>query len=174
MPENEEQDISAGAQVPVETDKERFERERLSRRQALKKFGMTAGMATFAMFSVDDLARMVGKSMQQRAGDNKVAGQIAQEFQEAGVALAVGPAMGPNALPYGNCNSFQWGTGGSTACDACNVDRYNRCKQYCTETTCAGPYNCGESVCWSSGTPTYAALLACWKPVCASCLANCY
>ena len=48
-------------------------------------------MATFALFSVDDLARMVGKAMQQRAADNKVVEQIAQEFREAGVVLADTP-----------------------------------------------------------------------------------
>lgn len=76
--------------APPETAKEKFERERLSRRQALKRFGMTSAMATFAMFSVDDLARMVGKAMQQRAGDNKIAAQLAQEFQNAGAAFADG------------------------------------------------------------------------------------
>jgi len=90
MPENEDQDISAGASAPVETERERFERERLSRRQALKRFGMTSAMATFALFSVDDLARMVGKAMQQRAADNKVVEQVAREFQQAGIALADG------------------------------------------------------------------------------------
>ena len=88
MPENDERDVPAGAQAPVETKRERFERERLSRRQALKRFGMTSAMTAFALFSVDDLARMVGKAMQQRAGDNKVAEQVAQEFQEAGVSFA--------------------------------------------------------------------------------------
>ena len=94
MPEDNEQDMMAGAQTPAETNKQRFERERLTRRQALRKFGITAGVATFAMFSVDDLARMVGNAMQQRVGDNKIAGQIAQEFQQAGVAFAsVSPSL---------------------------------------------------------------------------------
>ena len=92
MPENDDQGVSVGTQVLAETDKERFERERLSRRQALRKFGVTAGMATFALFSVDDLARMVGKAMQQRVRDNRVAEQVAEEFQRAGVALASGPS----------------------------------------------------------------------------------
>lgn len=101
MPENDEHDISAGATAPVETERERFERERLSRRQALKRFGMTSAMATFALFSVDDLARIVGKAMQQRAGDNKVAEQVAQEFQEAGVAFAGSPSTsGPTCSYY--------------------------------------------------------------------------
>ena len=94
MPENDEQDISVGALAPVETERERFERERLSRRQALKRFGMISAMATFALFSVDDLARMVGKAMQQRAADNKVVEQVAKEFQQAGIAMAAGGASG--------------------------------------------------------------------------------
>jgi len=85
--------------APPETAKEKFERERLSRRQALKRFGMTSAMATFAMFSVDDLARMVGKAMQQRAGDNKIAAQLAQEFQNAGAAFADGTSgMSPSGV----------------------------------------------------------------------------
>jgi len=97
MPENSGYDVLTGIQAPVEIDKQRFERERLTRRQALRKFGITAGMATFAMFSVDDLARMVGRAMQQRAGDNKIAGQIALEFQQAGIAMAAPPL--PSCTP---------------------------------------------------------------------------
>lgn len=63
-------------------------------------------MATFALFSVDDLARMVGKAMQQRAGDNKVVEQIAKEFQQAGIALAGGNGTGKNPGPVGSaCDS---------------------------------------------------------------------
>ena len=104
MPENAI--IPDGEAVPEtakETAKEKFERERLSRRQALKKFGITSAMATFALFSVDDLARMVGKAMQQRAADNKVAEQIAQEFQQAGIALAT--TSGPSGSSTGSSPS---------------------------------------------------------------------
>ena len=120
MPENEDQTVpEAGIQAPVESAREQFERERMTRRQALKKFGMTSAMATFALFSVDDLARIVGKAMQQRAGDNKVAAQIAQEFQQAGIALA----DISNALPYkeygmhckGNTNTY----GKASTCADC-------------------------------------------------------
>lgn len=83
--------VAPNTEVVPETAKAKFERERLSRRQALKRLGMTSAMTAFAMFSVDDLARMVGKAMQQRAGDNKVAEQVAKELQQAGVALAAGP-----------------------------------------------------------------------------------
>lgn len=91
MPENELIPNDAAVETAqVETPKEKFERERLSRRQALKKLGITSAMATFALFSVDDLARMVGKAMEQRARDNKVVEQVAKEFQHAGIALADG------------------------------------------------------------------------------------
>ena len=74
----------------AETAKEKFERERLSRRQALKKMAIEAleRRALFALFSVDDLARMVGKAMQQRAADNKIAERIAEELHSTGVAQA--------------------------------------------------------------------------------------
>ena len=94
MPKDEMQEMQTSeTSVSPETAMERFERERLSRRQALKKFGITSAMATFAMFSVDDLAHMVGKAMQQRASDNKVAQAIAKEFQGAGIAIAGNPAV---------------------------------------------------------------------------------
>jgi|GEM_PF-1193828 len=103
MPENDEQGISVRAQVPAKTALEKFEREQLTRRQALRKFGITSAMATFAMFSVDDLARMVGKAMEQRVGDNKIAGQIAQEFQQAGIALATTDSTYPCTGCSGSC-----------------------------------------------------------------------
>ena len=93
MPENAiiPEGAAPSPKVVVETAKEKFERERLSRRQALKKFGMTSAIATFALFSLDDLARMVGKAMQQRVRDDKVATQVAKELQQAGVVLADTP-----------------------------------------------------------------------------------
>jgi len=121
MMENEGQNISGQAQTPPEMDRERFERERLTRRQALRKFGVTAGMATFAMFSVDDLARMVGKAMQQRAGDSRVAGQVAQEFQQAGIAYAT--TSGPSAPCANDPNP--------SCCDAMQTFKaaYLKCKK---------------------------------------------
>ncbi len=66
----------------------RVEQEKLTRRAALRKLGFGAGLAAFSLLGVDDFARMVGKRMERMAGDNKVAGQIAKEFQSAGIALA--------------------------------------------------------------------------------------
>lgn len=72
---------------------QRVEQEKLTRRAALRKLGFGAGMAAFALLGVDDLARMVGKRMERMAGDNKVAEQVAKEFQAVGVASA-------NPSPY--------------------------------------------------------------------------
>jgi hypothetical protein len=79
--------------------RETFEKQRITRRQALRKFGITSAMVTFAMFSVDDLARMVGGVMERNAGDNGLATQVARELRSAGVAAAGSsiPPGGPSA-----------------------------------------------------------------------------
>ena len=66
-----------------------FEKEKLSRRQALARIGFQAGAAAIAALTADELLRKVGKEMQRRAGDNKVADQVAKEFVNAGVANAI-------------------------------------------------------------------------------------
>ncbi len=77
---------------------QKYEREQLSRRAALRKMGYTSALAAFAMFSVDDLARMVGKAMEQRARDSQVAEVAARELQGAGVVMAT--AGGPNSTKH--------------------------------------------------------------------------
>jgi hypothetical protein len=69
-----------------------FEKEKLSRRQALARIGFQAGAAAIAALTADELLRKVGIEMRKRAGDNKVAQQVAKEFQQAGVASALPPA----------------------------------------------------------------------------------
>ncbi len=87
MPENENQDVQAD--VPVgETKMQKFEREQLSRRAALRKMGYTSALAAFALFGVDDVVRLVGRKMERRAADDRVAEQVAKELQCVGVTLA--------------------------------------------------------------------------------------
>ena len=93
-------------------------------------------MATFALFSVDDLARMVGKAMQQKAGDNKVAGQIAREFRNAGITMADGGSgCVPSAASCTNCLN------GSEDARNAAVTVFNNCmlfyndKAYCEQST---------------------------------------
>lgn len=85
---------------------EQIERERLTRRQALRKLGFGAGLSAFMLLGVDDLARMVGDKMQQMAGDNQVANQVAKEFQSAGIAFAAGPSGGgPSGISCADCTT---------------------------------------------------------------------
>lgn len=89
---------------------QRVEQDKLTRRAALRKLGFGAGLAAFSLLGVDDFARMAGKRMERIAGDNKVARQLAKEFQSVGIAFA-NPS---NALPAwaigehckGNHNSY--------------------------------------------------------------------
>ena len=71
-----------------------FEKEKLSRRQALARIGFQAGAAAIAALTADELLRKVGVEMRKRAGDNKVAQQVAKEFVNAGVASALPPCNG--------------------------------------------------------------------------------
>ena len=65
-----------------------FEAQKMTRRQALGRFGFLAGAAAVAALSVDDLARLAGNEMSRRAAGNKVVEQVAKELQNAGVAFA--------------------------------------------------------------------------------------
>ncbi len=138
----------------------RVEADKITRRAALRKLGFGAGMAAFALLGVDDFARMVGKRMERMAGDNKVAAQIAVEFQSAGISVASPFPTGDPCLDC--CTHF------------CNS--YNDCFQsYCVckrnggtdascraaQTTCennadysfGGPGGCFQKHCGSGGCP---------------------
>ena len=129
----------------METAKQKFERERLTRRQALKRFGLTSAMTAFALFSVDDLARMVGAAMERQAKNSKIAEQVAQEFQSAGIAIgAVRPASGSSITPndvYGKSCTCQPYCNGNCTClcqyDFCITER-QLCDQYpsCCDSAC--------------------------------------
>ena len=105
------------------------EQAKISRRAALRKLGFGAGMAAFSLLGVDDIARLVGKRLERMAGDNKVAGQVAKEFQSAGIAFAGGPS-------WAGCD---------TCYDNCVAPKYYRC-QPCFNIFCTGqsivPANC--------------------------------
>jgi len=68
--------------------RKKFEAEKLTRRAALKKFGITIGMAVFGMFAADDLARMVIKKMEETEATRQIAETVAHEFKNAGIAFA--------------------------------------------------------------------------------------
>jgi len=153
MPEHEKQDVSAEAQAPAKTALEKFEREQLTRRQALKKFGITSAMATFALFSVDDLARMVGKAMQQRAGDNAVAEQVAQEFLNAGIALADGTNGCGQSGSVSNCQH---------CANQMNLDTCYCIDKYCSTGTNPDPAMMQH--CLNQRDYNFSACCNCWCP----------
>ena len=68
--------------------RKKFEAEKLTRRAALKKFGITTGMAVFGMFAADDLARMVIKKMEETEATRQIAETVAHEFKNSGIAFA--------------------------------------------------------------------------------------
>jgi hypothetical protein len=68
-----------------------FQAQKMSRRQALGRFGFLAGAAAVAALSVDELTRLAGNEMSRRAAGNKAVEQVARELQNAGVAHALKP-----------------------------------------------------------------------------------
>lgn len=62
--------------------------EKLSRRAALRRIGMTGGIAVLGLLTVDDLARVAAKKLEQ----NELTRGIAKDFKSAGVAFA-GPSV---------------------------------------------------------------------------------
>jgi hypothetical protein len=109
-----------------------MEKEKLTRRQALARFGFQAGAAAVAALTADELLRKVGKDMQRRAGDNKVAQQVAKELSNAGVVSAAAATpfcenkpsglagcLGADTGPY--CRSHN---GNISDCRKCCEDMY--------------------------------------------------
>ena len=66
----------------------KFEQEKMSRRAALRKIGLTSGMALFGMLAVDDFARLALRGLQQHKETQAVAETVAQELRSSGVAFA--------------------------------------------------------------------------------------
>lgn len=110
---------------------QRVEQERITRRAALRKLGFGAGLAAFSLLGVDDIARMVGQRMERMARHNKVASQVAKEFQGAGIALA-NVTLSPSNIGLhcrGNTNTY---------------GKANNCADCCT-LGCNGDYASGSA-----------------------------
>ncbi len=149
---------------------QRVEQEKMTRRAALRKLGFGAGMAAFALLGVDDLARMVGKRMERMSSDNKVAQQVAKEFQQAGVAFADGGGSSTSVCSgTGNPCGYppQSGTGTSVSCQHCaNQDLLDHC--YCNDRYGPGalpPYSSNPTLyqhCNNQAFDNYAGCACCW------------
>jgi len=66
----------------------RFEEQRMTRRAALRRFGMVAGIGAFHMLSVDDLARACLSRLHEHEFTREVADTLAAELGNSGMAVA--------------------------------------------------------------------------------------
>lgn len=73
----------------LEEARQRFEQERMSRRAALRKLGISSAATVLGVFAADDLARMAIMVMEQNKVTQRIAEALAHDFKNAGVALAV-------------------------------------------------------------------------------------
>lgn len=83
--------------------RKKFEAEKLTRRSALRKFGITSGMAVFGMFAADDLARLVIGKMEEHKATRQIAETVAHEFKNSGIAFADSSSSGPCDYCNGDC-----------------------------------------------------------------------
>ena len=82
----------SNSNVPETTDAAdalaQFEQDKLNRRAALRKIGLTTGMALFAMFGTDDLARLAARKLERYKHDSVIADAVAKDFKNIGIAFA--------------------------------------------------------------------------------------
>ena len=149
----------------------KFDHDRMTRRQALRKLGIGSGMTVALLLGADDVLRMVGKKLQQRHDENEVVNTVAKELRATGVAFA---QASPWSSYGGPCGAFAAGL--SAACADCNTERQNYCTNKgtikCNATTCAVTgANGSNNVCNNGGS--YQDLQNVWQNMCADCLATC-
>ncbi len=116
---------------------DKMEQERLTRRAALRKMGYTSGIALFSLFAVDDLARMAITQMEQHKETRQIAETIAEEFKNAGIAIADSNSSNGPCYPAGTLGGNNIGKdcasdpnffcNGCTTFDCCIVDA---CQHY--------------------------------------------
>jgi hypothetical protein len=133
--------VEAQPSSPIVEAKTSYEQQAMTRRQALGRLGFLAGAAAVAALGVDDLTRLVGKEMQKRAGDDKTARKVAQEFANAGVAFATPSGI---AWPCSGCLIGCWANNVDEECQSCGG--------WCLGTARIVPIDCATrapSACWS-------------------------
>lgn len=131
----------------------KFEAEELTRRSALRKFGITSSMALFGMFAIDDLARVAIKKMEENKLTHEVGETVAKEFKNSGIAFA-GADGSSSGNPCGNDT-------GTVNCEACNGDHYQTCLKSKSAAVCYNKSVSCETHC-NDTTADAASLKACW------------
>ena len=154
----------------TEAERVRFENERMTRRRALRKFGFMAGMTVFATLSVDDLARIASKKLQDTEATKGIGDMLAKEFRSAGVAMANPYGGDPPPNPYNPYEPRPPRDCGNSDCDCwciCDEEK-TACDQWCYD-------NYGGWGCFGgSPAPWCASLNSCLANSCLSERTECY
>lgn len=88
---NETPKVPQAEVTDLPTKRQQFEKERMTRRAALRKIGIMSGVAAVALLSTDDLARMAANQLQQHGETKAIGDKLAKDFRSAGVAFAALP-----------------------------------------------------------------------------------
>jgi hypothetical protein len=126
-------------------EEQSYHKEVLSRRAALKRIGLTTGIAALALFKVDDLTRLVAKKIQE----NQICNDLANELASSGIAFA--DCLQDCKNGYNAC-TIPYGCPFTCVDDECNprpsdnplcliwlhnvqpcIDDYNQCKESCPD-----------------------------------------
>lgn len=125
--------------------RDKFEQEKMSRRAALRKIGLTSGMALFGMFAVDDFARLALRGLQQHKETQAVAETVAQELRSSGVAFA---ADGSDDYYDGTCTAAQYNCTGGTRRKHKNKNACYACVS--TKSKCLDDSDADQAICLST------------------------
>jgi len=81
------------------TSADALAQEKLTRRAALRRIGMTGAMTVLGVLSIDELARVAAKKLDE----HEMTRGLAKDFKNAGVAMA-GPKASSEIICQGDCN----------------------------------------------------------------------
>lgn len=110
-------------EATLAAEREKLEADKMTRRSALRKMGLTSGAVFGMFFAVDDLARLAIKKLEEHRATREIANAVARDFRNVGIAFA-----GPS--------------GGQLACSGCVAEKYtqySRCQS--TMSNCDGNCN---------------------------------
>ena len=77
-------DVSQMTPAEAKAELAKREQTKMNRRQTLARFGFKAAATAIAALTADDLLRAVGRDMERRAGNDRVARKVAEQFKNAG------------------------------------------------------------------------------------------
>lgn len=111
----------------VQAARKRFEQQKMTRRQALRKMGVMSATAVIGILSIDDLARLSAERLKQHGATRALGESVAHEFKDAGVAFAdtmpKPSSMAKKKKPPKSCE------GHNANCEQCLADLQDKCRQ---------------------------------------------